>query len=64
MYVVSIMSSGCYAKRFRDLDDAQEHIESAVSNGECIVIAADLEDLDEMGIDPDDVTVVDKDSES
>lgn len=59
MFNVIKMSSGLYAKEFHSIEDSMEDAGIYLDEGTPVMLCDELEDLEELGIDVDDITIVD-----
>lgn len=69
MYRITVMSGSYYAVKIDDLGSVApvgyqseyEEIQTFVDEGTPVILIDDLNDLDDLGIDPDEVTTVYRD---
>ncbi len=61
MYRVTQVSGKWYAIQIRDVYEDQENIETFVQEGTPVILCQDLSDLGDLGIDVDEVEIVEAD---
>lgn len=61
MYRIVKMSGKVYALEIDNIEDDIENIEEFISTGDSVILCEDLSDLYDLGIEKDEIVIVEKD---